>query len=746
VPNPVNGVVLATPTDDWEEALITGNGRQGALCYGGPDGVLVTLAHERLFLPVERPLDPPDTASILTELRRLLHAGRYREVADLVVAHAARAEPGYRGTRWIDPFIGAATLRCVPPPAARTDPRGFRRGVDFTTGVVTQEWTTDAGPVGADVFVSRVHDVVVVRLRGPQPWDLTLGPIDGEPPRPIETDVRGDGDRIVLTATFPDAWPGALAGYTVTCREVGDGLLVLRTAPGGPPGRLDDVAGPGLRGSQAHSSTQAVPLDFEGLRGPHAAAHGSLFGRVRLDLDGARPVVRRFDAGRYAIISSCGERPPVLQGVWSGTYEPAWASGYTIDGNLQAAVAALLPTACPELLLPVFDLVEGVWDDLRANARRLYGAPGILTPVHLSTHGRQNHFGPVWCQTFWTAGAAWMSRLYFDYWSYTGDRGFLARRALPFMRAAAEFYTHFAERGADGRFVFAPSYSPENAPANTGSQACVNATMDIAAVADLMRNLIAGHAVLGLDHAAAPAWRELLDGLAPYRIGPGGELAEWALPGLADNHAHRHSSHLYPLWYGPDPALVDDPTLRAAAVTAVRRRLSFWRGADADEMAYGLAQLGLAAAALRLGAEAHETVTMMAERYWRPSLVSTHNRGAIFNVDICGGLPAVVAAMLLHSAESSPLPQPAEGFAPARVELLPALPTAWPVGSVEGLAARNRIRVRRLAWEPGRIRAEFVSPVDQPLAVGLPGGAVIDRWLAAGRPTSLDAPVDSLFG
>jgi alpha-L-fucosidase 2 len=712
----VPGVTLPTPTECWEEALITGNGRQGALCYGGPAGIRVTLAHERLFLPLNRPLDPPETASILPDLRALLYAGRYQEAADLVVAHAARVEPQYGELRWIDPFIGAATLTLAGQPPGPSAARDFRRSTDYTTGVVTQEWTTNAGSASVEVFVSRVHDVVVVRLRGPGPWRLRLAPLDGTPPRPVETRVVRDGDRIVLEADFPQAWPGALAGYAVTCRMVNPELLLLRTVPGGPPASLHDV-----------------PASFDALLDAHAATHGELFGRVRLDLGGGEVIPTLFDAARYAIISSCGERPPVLQGVWSGSYDPAWSSGYTIDGNLQAAVAALLPTACPELLLPVFDLVDDVLDDLRLNARRLYGAPGILTPVHLSTHGRQNHFAPVWCQTFWTAGAAWLARLYVDYWSYTGDDGFLSRRALPFMREAAQFYLHFAQRRADGRFALAPSYSPENAPANTGSQACVNATMDLAAVGDLLRNLLA------LDGAdpAAPRWRELLDGLAPYRIGRGGELAEWAWPDLGDTHAHRHASHLFPLWYEPDPAITADPALRAAAVETVRRRLAFWRSAESDDMAYGLAQVGLAAAALRLGEEAYETLTLMAERYWRPSLVSTHNRGAIFNVDLCGGLPAVVAAMLVQSGG---------GAGPAWIELLPALPAAWPTGTVDGLAARGQVRLRRLRWAGRRIEAVLHSSRDRQLTIGLPGGRRIDVRLVADRPVRVAATVDSLFG
>jgi alpha-L-fucosidase 2 len=722
---PVNGFSSRTRTDDWEQALITGNGRQGALCYGGPRAVRVTVSHERLFLPLDPPLDPPHTAPLLPRIRALLREARYADAANLVVERAADAEPAYRTTRPIDPFIGAATLTCTPYPALRAS--GYRRGTDFGTGVVTQRWETSAGPVGMSAFVSRAHDVVAVRLHGPVRWSLRLAPIAGRPPRPIETSVRCSAGLITLNARFPDAPDGALTGYAVICQVTAAGVVLLRTVVGDAAATLD-----------------GVPTDWTRLLRAHAARHRDLYHRVRLELGtpaehhdsedllaagpGPDLVRRLFDAGRYAVISATGERPPVLQGVWSGTYRPAWSSGYTVDGNLPAAVSALLPTGCPELMLPVFDLVESVLDDLRRNARRLYGVAGILVPVHLSTHGRQNHFGPVWCQTFWTAGAAWLARLYYEYWCHTGDRVFLATRALPFMRLAAQFYLDFAAGGS-----FAPSYSPENAPVNTGSQACVDATMDVAAVRGLLRDLVAGTATLGVADPDEPAWRDLLAALAPYRVGPGGELCEWVAPDLLDNHAHRHASHLYPLWYDPDPAIVEDPVLRRAAGVAVRRRLEFWRGDGSGEMAYGLAQVGLAAAQLGLADAAWEALTLMAARYWRPNLVSTHNRGAIFNVDICGGMPAVVAAMLVGSAMATP------GGPPGRLHLLPALPAAWPTGSVRGLVARNAVTVRHLAWTPDGVEAVLKSATSQCLDVTVAGESLDPVRIVAGRPVRLTA-------
>ena len=737
---------------------MTGNGRQGALCWGTPAAVRLTVSHERLFLPLRAPLPAPETATILPRLRDLLDQGHYAQAAAEVCERAAADEPAYRETVWIDPLVGAATLTVRPH-----RPGGeLRRSVDLATGVVELSWPDELGESRVEIFASRPADAVVVRLSatGGFSGTLELQLIDGTPPRPVTARTRADAGGLTLHAEFDAAWPGALTGYRVHCqtltatrdnptqtrdaRQAGDATPAEHATPTRDARQAGDARRAGgtlevrsdatliIRTLLPGDPEPAPGGDFDTLLAEHQAVHGELLDRVHLDLAAepaeraaptaallARPVgpalvERLFDAGRYAIISSTGDLPPTLQGVWSGTWTPPWSSGYTLDGNLPAAVAGTLPTATPELLLPVFDLLDAHRDDLRHNARRLYGARGLLTPVHLSTHGRQNHFGPVWCQTFWTAGAAWMSRLYVDYWRYTGDRAFLHQRALPFLREAADFYLDFVQV-RDGTAVFSPSYSPENAPASTGSQACVDATMDVAVVRDLLTNLLR----FAAGEPAAPRWRALLDALPAYRVA-GGLLAEWCREGLDDQPAHRHASHLWPLWYEPDPLITGDPALHAAAVATVRSRLAWWAGADSDEMAYGLVQLGLAAAALGLAEEAYGTVATMAGRYWGTNLVPTHNRDAMFNVDIAGGLPAVVAAMLVRSAHG-------------RLDLLPAVPAAWPRGRVTGLAARDAIRVLDLRWEPGEVTAVLCALRETRVVVGAPVGTPVTVTLPAGR-------------
>ncbi|MEO3861052.1 glycoside hydrolase N-terminal domain-containing protein [Acrocarpospora sp. B8E8] len=768
----VNGFTSATPADDWEHALITGNGRQGTLVYGGPHALALTFSHERLFLPLVPPLDPPNTARILPELRSLLYGGAYQQAADRVTALAIEENPDYTELRQINPLVPSATLTFHP----LTSNSPYFRECDFTSGLVTQGWPG----LTQEVFASRPDDVIAIRLTGDVSGILTLSPPGSTPIEStptitgaftlrlntpiyqVECHVTAQGGHLWTTGTRLEI--RSATSVTITARTTMATDPLLPSTPH-PPARFDELLtrhapihgnlfhrshlhlNPHQATARAEETDRSRPPQtiakaegtdadfFDRSRHLKATAraeeadgdlfdrsshlqttakaeetHGDLFDLPRLRQitvnaertlaqGGEQLIETLYAAGRYAIISSVGDLPPTLQGVWSGTCHPAWQSGYTIDGNLQSAVAALLSTGTPELLLPAFDLFDSFLPDFRANAHRLYGCRGILTPVHLSTHGRQNHFTPRWCQTFWTAGAAWLSRLYFDYYSHTLDTHFLRTRALPFMTEAATFYEGFLD--PQGNFV--PSYSPENAPPGETTQAAINATMDLAAVRDLLTNL------RRVD--PRPRWETLARRLPSYRIAPTGELAEWAWD-IKDNHAHRHASHLYPFWYEADFHLAE------AGAIAVQKRLAWWRSAESDEMAFGLVQIGLAAAGLGMTAEADEALTLLSTRYWRPNLVSTHNRDAIFNVDICGGTPALIAAMLLRSTH--------EG----RIDLLPACP--WPSGEVTGLLARAGIRLDRLAWSPKRIEATLTAR--ETITAKVNGQ---EAHLPAGTPTDL---------
>jgi len=486
---PERGFISKQPARNWEQALITGNGKQGAMVYGIPNEETVVLNHGRLYLPLHPPLPPPDTGPLLPEIRRRMAAGEFQQAADLVVATADQA--GYGGKRWTDPFIPACDLRISLPPAG--DPTAYQRSVDFTTGIASTEWADTRGRFSRRVFVSRADDVIAMSLTGPGKGTvdcqlrLATRPAAGQGGWDAErmfkngikdtTATAADG-WLTYRATFRRNWPGSLQGYEVTARVITTGgtsvaagdsiritgadevLVLARIEP------LTDLNPASLPKTQA--ALAGLPAGFTTLLDRHVAIHGPLFRRVRLDLGGGADralgteelleksavgslspalLEKVFDAARYAVLSSSGDVFPNLQGIWNGTWSPPWSADFTLNGNVQCALAADLSGNLAECLLPFFRFLEEHLPEFRENARRLYGCRGIHVPSRASSHGLNNHFDATWPMTFWTAGAAWAGQFYHEYALYTGDREFLAKRAVPFMKEAALFYEDFLIEG-----------------------------------------------------------------------------------------------------------------------------------------------------------------------------------------------------------------------------------------------------------------------------------------------------------
>jgi len=398
-----------------------------------------------------------------------------------------------------------------------------------------------------------------------------------------------------------------------------------------------------------------------------------------------------------------------LQGVWTGTWAPPWQSDYTQNGNVPSAIASMLMANMPECMEAYLDYMESLVPHFRENARILYGCRGIMVPSRTSAHGYNTHFNEQYIHLFWTPGAAWAAHFFYDYYLYTGDREFLKKRALPFMKESAMFFEDFLYEGPDGKYVFNPSYSPENTPSNSDSQACINATMDIALVKELLTNLVTVCEELGTDREAVQRWKKMLSKMPDYMINADGTVAEWTTPKLVDNHRHRHISHLYALYDGLPDEIASDKALRDAFKKVIENRMGPRRAGGGGDMSFGLVQLGQAAASLGEADLAYEVVDMLANVYWRPNMVSTHNPDSIFNVDICGGMPAVIIKMLVYSE-------------PGKIVLLPALPKQWPSGVLEGVLCRGQIEVKRLKWDDKQVELSLISQIPQNVTISIPQG------------------------
>jgi len=749
--SPERGFVSSKPANHWEQALVSGNGKYGALVLGQPVDETIILNHARLFMPVHEPYTPVNTGAHLPEIRQMLADGQYQKAADFVVA-LSQSE-GYGGKRWTDPFIPAFNIRVIMP--ASGEIKDYARSVDFSTGEASVNWTDDKGTYQRRLFVSRADDAIVLSITGSKKGKVNCtlklaqqqakGAGGWGPEKMLkegiqEFQVDVENNWLTYRSSFKKQWKGSLKGYEGVSRIVVRGGKTITKGDSISVSGADEVLvftkiellndfSDSQIGNLKNSLLEINP-NYEILLERHAKIHGTIFNRSRLDLGGGsdrslsseeliskskfgklNPALleKEYDAARYNILSSSGELFPNLQGIWSGTYGPTWSGDFTLNGNVQCALSANLSANMAENMEPFFRFMETHMDDFRLNAKRMFNCRGIHVPSRASSHGLNNHFDATWPMTFWTAGAGWASQFFFDYYLYTGSRDFLANRALPFMKEAALFYEDFLMEGPDGKLLFSPSYSPENHPANNPSQACVNAAMDIGVARELLNNCIKAATILDTEDAKVKLWRTMLAKMPDYLINEKGAVKEWSTPLLDDNDAHRHASHLYALLNGLPEEIAANAALVKAFEISMENRLELRRrefkgesvnGRPPGEMAFGIVQQGMTAASLRNADDCSVILDYLANSYWNPNLVTTHNPKSIFNTDLSGGLPALIIRMLVDAQ-------------PGWIELLPAWQDDLPSGKIEGVKLRGQIELKELEWKKNRITAILKSEIGQ---------------------------------
>jgi len=708
------------PATTWERGVVAGTGIVGAVVWGDPSRHVLALSHESFFVPVHSRRAAPELAPALPAVRAALRGGDARTAADLVDDRLRAVGWDPAELIWTDPLGPIAQLEWHTDEAGS----GYRRDIPLGDAGVAISWDRDGYRTGMALSARRgaseltlelwsdaeSHGTLLLReVAEAAPGATTVETLDARgavaatrrrDDRGVELELRAPGHdpdtatwaraRVeplgdVEVTEHPDGWrvkliPGRRARFRV----------LITTGAAEPEQTVDGDAADLLARCELRLGPSQNRLEFSVEEWWAAARRG--------DLVAERAVVETaFAAGRRTIVGSSGVLPPTLQGVWQGTWSPAWSADYTLNGNVQhGTLAAVLWTGTPELMTALFRLVLPRVADYRNNARAVFGAPGLMMPSRMTTHGHANHFIRDYPHEFWAGGGAWFLRLAADYVLVTGDQAPIDDWLWEFAIEVLDFGLAVL---TDGEGALIPSYSPENVPAGGDNPLASNATGDIAG---LREALLIGTWLADLrgDAERGRVWRAAVELLPAPVVANDGTLAEWSGE-WPENLGHRHASQLQGLWYEPDPRLLEG-SLRAAAEQTVRRKIA-WRAEAPSgppgrmEMAFGLASLGLAAATLGDAASAYQCAVWLAREHFTPGLMSTHDAGAIFNADASGALPAVIAAMLVGSRAGE-------------LRLLPALPPEWPEGEVTGLTARGAVRVARLAWTPDGLTTHLELP------------------------------------